>query len=48
MDTGPFTFTADYFRVDVDNRLALSQTFTLDDAERAILMSEGIASAGTP
>ena len=47
VDTGPFTFTADYFRVDVDNRLALSQTFTLDDAERAILMSEGIASAGT-
>ena len=47
VDTGPFTFTADYFRVDVDNRLALSQTFTLDDAERAILLSEGIASAGT-
>ena len=47
VDTGPFTFTADYFRVDVDNRLALSQTFTLDDDERAILLSEGIASAGT-
>ena len=47
VDTGPFTFTADYFGVDVDNRLALSQTFTLDDAERAILMSEGIDSAGT-
>ena len=46
VDTGPFTFTADYFRVDVDNRLALSQTFTLDDDERALL-SEGIASAGT-
>ena len=47
VDTGPFTFTADYFRVDVDNRLALSQTFTLDDDERALLLSEGIASAGT-
>ena len=47
VDTGPFTLTADYFRVDVDNRLALSQTFTLDDDERALLLSEGIASAGT-
>ena len=47
VDTGPFTFTADYFRVDVDNRLALSQTFTLDDDERELLLSEGIASAGT-
>ena len=47
VDTGPFTFTADYFRVDVDNRLALSQTFTLDDDERELLLSEGIVSAGT-
>ena len=47
VDTGPFTFTADYFRVDIDNRLALSQTFTLDADERALLLSEGIASAGT-
>ena len=31
VDTGPFTFTADYFHVGVDHRLALSQTFTLDD-----------------
>ena len=47
VDTGFFTLTADYFRVDIDNRLALSQTFTLDDDERALLLSEGIASAGT-
>ena len=47
VDTGAFTLTADYFRVDVSNRLALSQTFTLDDDERALLLSEGIASAGT-
>ncbi len=47
VDTGPFTFTADYFRVELDNRLALSQTFTLEDDERALLLSEGIASAGT-
>ncbi|MCY4601675.1 MAG: TonB-dependent receptor [Acidobacteria bacterium] len=47
VDTGPFTLTADYFRVDVDNRLALSQTFTLNDDERELLLSEGITSART-
>ena len=47
IDTGPFTLTADYFRVDVSNRLALSQTFTLTADERALLLSEGITSAGT-
>ena len=47
IDTGPFTLTADYFRVDLSNRLALSQTFTLTEEERALLISEGIASAGT-
>ena len=46
-DNGPFTLTADYFRVDVADRLALSQTFTLTEDERALLISEGIASAGT-
>ncbi len=24
VDTGPFTLTADYFRVDIDDRLSLS------------------------
>ncbi len=47
IDTGPFTLTADYFRVDLSNRLALSQTFTLTEDERVLLISEGIASAGT-
>ena len=47
IDTGSFTLTADYFRVDVSNRLALSQTFTLTGDERALLLSEGITSAGT-
>ena len=47
VDTGLFTLTADYFRVDLDNRLALSQTFTLSEDERALLLSEGITSAGT-
>ena len=46
-DNGPFTLTADYFRVDVADRLALSQTFTLTEDERTLLLSEGIASAGT-
>ncbi len=47
VDNGPFNLTADYFRVDVSDRLALSQTFTLTDDERALLLSEGITSAGT-
>ena len=47
VDNGPFTLTADYFRVDVFDRLALSQTFTLTGDERALLLSEGITSAGT-
>ena len=47
VDTGPFTLTADYFHIDVDNRLALSQNFTLAADERALLLSEGITSART-
>ena len=47
IDTGPFTLTADYFQVDVSNRLALSQNFTLAADERALLLSEGITSART-
>ena len=47
VDNGPFNLTADYFRVDVSDRLALSQTFTLTDDERGLLLSEGITSAGT-
>ena len=47
VDTGPFTLTADYFHVDVSNRLALSQNFTLTADERTLLLSEGITSART-
>ena len=47
VDSGPFTLTADYFHVDVSNRMALSQNFTLAADERALLLSEGIASART-
>ena len=47
VDTGPFTLTADYFHAGVSNRLALSQNLTLTADERALLLSEGIASART-
>ena len=47
VDSGPFTLTADYFHIDVTNRLALSQNFTLAADERALLLSEGITSART-
>ena len=47
VDTGPFTLTADYYHIDVDDRLALSQFFTLAADERALLLSEGITSART-
>ncbi len=47
IDRGSFTLTADAFHVDVDKRLALSQFFVLAEDERALLLSEGIASART-
>ena len=47
VDTGGFTLTAEYFHVDVANRLALSQNFTLGADARASLLSEGITSART-
>ncbi len=47
VDTGPFTLTADYYHIDVDRRLALSQFFVLAEEERALLLSEGITSART-
>ncbi len=45
VDTKGFTVTADYYRVDVSNRLAVSRFFTLADDERALLLSEGITTA---
>ena len=45
VDTGPFTLTADYFRVAISDRLSLSQTLTLTEDERALLLSQGITSA---
>ncbi len=42
---GRFQLTADYFRVRVSDRLALTQTFALTPAEKAQLVAEGISSA---
>ncbi len=47
IDAGTFTLTADWFRVDVSNRLSQSQDFTLSADERTLLLSEGITSAQT-
>ena len=47
VDNGPFTLTTDYFRVDVSDRLSLSQFFPVMEDDRALLLSEGITAAGT-
>ena len=33
VEQGPFTFTADYFRIDIDDRVALSQEIKLTESE---------------
>ena len=43
---GPFTLTADYFRIDLSDRLTLSRLFALDATETDGLLAEGITSAG--
>ena len=43
---GPFTLTADYFRIDLADRLTLSRSFELETAEVAGLLAEGVTSAG--
>ena len=43
---GPFTLTADYFRIDLSDRLTLSRSFALGAAEVDRLLAEGITSAG--
>ncbi len=42
---GPFTFTADYFRIDIDDRVALSQEIELEEDEILQLLDEGIPEA---
>ena len=45
VEQGPFTFTADYFRIDIDDRVALSQEINLAESEIQTLLAEGIPEA---
>ena len=45
IDAGSFTVSADYFRIALSDRIALSQSFKLDPAEAERLIAEGITSA---
>ncbi len=45
IDKGAFKFTADTFRINLSDRLALTQLFTLNPEEVDSLISEGITSA---
>ncbi len=46
VDAGTFTFTADYFRIDVADRLTITRNYSLSDVEVATLLAEGFAEAG--
>ncbi|MCP3963502.1 MAG: TonB-dependent receptor, partial [bacterium] len=43
---GPFTLTVDYFQIDLEDRLAVTQLFSLTPEEVDDLIAEGITSAG--
>ena len=43
---GPFSLTVDYFQIDLKDRLAVTQLFSLTQEEVDQLISEGITSAG--
>ena len=45
IEQGPFTFTADYFRIDIDDRVALTQEIELSEDEIVTLLAEGIPEA---
>ena len=45
VDTGPFTFTADYFRIALSDRFGNSRDINLSPDEVDILVAEGITSA---
>ena len=44
-DTGEFNFTADYFRINVSDRIGITSNFTLTDGEIDALLADGIDSA---
>ena len=46
VDSGTFTFTADYFRINVDDRLTITRNYTLAPDEKTTLIAAGIAEAG--
>ena len=46
VDSGTFTFTADYFRIDVADRLTITRNYELTSIEIASLLAQGIAEAG--
>ena len=45
IEQGPFTFTADFFRIDIDDRVGLSQEISLTEPEILVLLAEGIPEA---
>ena len=45
VEQGPFTLTADFFRIDIDDRVALSQEISLTEDEIVVLLAEGIPEA---
>ena len=45
VEQGPFTFTADFFRIDIDDRVSLSQEIRLTESEILVLLAEGIPEA---
>jgi iron complex outermembrane receptor protein len=44
-ENGPFTLTADLYRIDLSDRLAVTQNFALTPQEVADLIAEGVTSA---
>ena len=46
VDSGTFTFTADYFRINVDDRLTITRNYNLSPDEKTTLIAAGIAEAG--
>ena len=45
VDSGPFTLTADYFHIDLRDRIGLSQNFRFTSREVDVLLAEGVESA---
>ena len=44
-DTGPFNFSADYFLINVSDRIGITSNFSLQDAEIDGLLAQGIENA---